>query len=800
MQNKMKTGGNKRPKNEGATQPGGAVKTGAREGRRGESLLLLLLGLGFALLCLAHFVQTQTWLILLCCALSAVLCVLALVKARPREGLPLVAAVLLLFLVWMGLSVLWANSGKLFLREFSKRLVALPLLLLILLWLPRTEKSIRRLLLLLSAAGSAYALMSVDAATLRICTGVFFRFREFAAMDTGFEAGTRLTGIFGNANISAGLLAICLFFSLYLMGSGKTRGQRGLAAALGALQAFTFLLNFSLGATGFFLLCAILYLVCAGEKRIEAFLRMLELALPTLCFVFLSFRFFERGGALLAVPLLAMVLNAAAVTLLELLLLPRLSARAAGLGRKGLLPMAALLGLLCVYAALGLTLRSGATLEPGETLRRACYPEPGSYTLTLDTDGAVNVTVVSQNTREIVMHTETELYRGEGQAAVFTVPEDSEVVYLRFTAPGGAQIRTAVLSGPKLISLHLGYPLLPGFIANRLQGLRANENAIQRLAFFRDGIRVFRDHPLLGAGLGGFESLLYGYQSFHYETKYVHNHYIQVLLDCGLIGFLLYLAVLVLTLLALWKGRKADAPFRALFPALCASFFMLLLHSAMEVVMSAAVYLPYALALPALIGLCWGKGLGGNGVKRAFSGTALALALVYAVLVLLNLRAHSSVEAASGSDLRFFSALDKAVQTDVFDRNDWRTSYVVACGETGSAAYRSNADRYAEELMEVPSNSIHQYLVRYYLSFGEVDKALEAARKGAAFNYADSSTWNTFFGIFAAWYDREPELRGEILEAVRVLNEDLTETQAKLMDSTELTDTSREIIALAGNE
>jgi len=798
MEKKMKTDGNKRPEKTSSAQSVGAVKAGAGTGRRGEGLAFLLLGLVFALLCLAQFVQTQTWLILLCCAASVALCVLALVKGRPREGLPLLSLLLLLFLLWMGLSVLWANSGKLFLREFSKRLVALPLLL-IPLWLPRTEKSIRRLLLMFSAAGSAYALMSVDAATLRICTGFFFRFREFAVMDTGFESGTRLTGIFGNANISAGLLAVCLFFSLYLTGSGETRGQRGLAAALGALQAFTFLLNFSLGATGFFLLCAVLYLVCAGEKRGEAFLRMLELALPTLCFVFLSFRFFERQGALLAVPVLAMVLNAAAVTLLELFLLPRLRDQAAGAGKKGWIPMAALLGLLCVYAALGLTLRSGAALEPGETLRRACYPAPGNSTLTLNADGAVNVTVVSQNTREIVMHTETELYRGEGQGAVFTVPEDSEVVYLRFSAPNGARIRTAVLSGPKLISVHLGYPLLPGFIANRLQGLRSNENAIQRLAFFRDGIRVFLDRPLLGAGLGGFESLLYGYQSFHYETKYVHNHYIQVLLDCGLVGFLLYLSVLVLTLAALWKGRKADAPFRALFPALCASFFMLLLHSSMEVVMSAAVYIPYAIALPSLIGLCWARPLSGKGAKIAFSGGALALALVYAVLVLLNLHARSSVEAASGSDLRFFSALDRAVQTDVFDRNDWRTSYVVACGETGSQAYRDHADRYARELLDVPSNSIHQYLVRYYLSFGEVDKALEAARKGAAFNYADSSTWNTFFGIFAAYYDMEPELRGAILDAVAVLNRDLEETQAKIMDSTELSETSREIIALAGN-
>ena len=85
------------------------------------------------------------------------------------------------------------------------------------------------------------------------------------------------------------------------------------------------------------------------------------------------------------------------------------------------------------------------------------------------------------------------------------------------------------------------YTLLPGFIANRLQGLRANQNAIQRTVFFRDGMRMFAQSPLVGSGVGSFETGVTGVQDFYYETKYIHNHYIQILLEDGILGFVPFL-------------------------------------------------------------------------------------------------------------------------------------------------------------------------------------------------------------------------------------------------------------------
>ena len=40
------------------------------------------------------------------------------------------------------------------------------------------------------------------------------------------------------------------------------------------------------------------------------------------------------------------------------------------------------------------------------------------------------------------------------------------------------------------------------------------------------------------------------------------------LLDSGIVGLILYLALLALSAAALWRGRKQDSPYRRLHPAL----------------------------------------------------------------------------------------------------------------------------------------------------------------------------------------------------------------------------------------
>ena len=53
--------------------------------------------------------------------------------------------------------------------------------------------------------------------------------------------------------------------------------------------------------------------------------------------------------------------------------------------------------------------------------------------------------------------------------------------------------------------------------------------------------------------MGAFENGIYNVQSYHYETKYVHNHYVQSMVDTGIIGLLLWVGTLAASAIAVFR-------------------------------------------------------------------------------------------------------------------------------------------------------------------------------------------------------------------------------------------------------
>ena len=99
----------------------------------------LLLALGLVMLSLMQFMESQKWLILICCVISLLIAGFALFGKKERNK---PCAFLLLycgFLVWLGLGILWAVSGRFFLREYSKHLLVMPLVLAVFFLLPRKD-------------------------------------------------------------------------------------------------------------------------------------------------------------------------------------------------------------------------------------------------------------------------------------------------------------------------------------------------------------------------------------------------------------------------------------------------------------------------------------------------------------------------------------------------------------------------------------------------------------------------------------------------------------------------------------
>jgi putative inorganic carbon (HCO3(-)) transporter len=133
---------------------------------------------------------------------------------------------------------------------------------------------------------------------------------------------------------------------------------------------------------------------------------------------------------------------------------------------------------------------------------------------------------------------------------------------------GGAAIVLAALARtPKklgsvvvtLVFLSSIWFILPGASKERFQSAwdwQNDANAASRVAFWKAGLHMFEDHPILGIGPGSFPQVyLYDYNGIGaYEC---HSIYVQVLAETGLAGTLVFLTLLFLLLRLNARTRKS---------------------------------------------------------------------------------------------------------------------------------------------------------------------------------------------------------------------------------------------------
>nr|WP_290428171.1 O-antigen ligase family protein [Ramlibacter cellulosilyticus] len=119
-------------------------------------------------------------------------------------------------------------------------------------------------------------------------------------------------------------------------------------------------------------------------------------------------------------------------------------------------------------------------------------------------------------------------------------------------------------------------PLARGL--HRAQSIQPSDHSLNvRMVMWRDTLRVIADRPLGGVGAGAWESAIPPYQSEGAQVEtdyYVHNEFLQLVAEYGLVGWIFLLLLSAWLLQAAWRtlrggGPEADAerPGRAVFLA-----------------------------------------------------------------------------------------------------------------------------------------------------------------------------------------------------------------------------------------
>lgn len=80
------------------------------------------------------------------------------------------------------------------------------------------------------------------------------------------------------------------------------------------------------------------------------------------------------------------------------------------------------------------------------------------------------------------------------------------------------------------------------FFWQRVSSIQSKTSEFQiRLVYWKDALKMLRVHGVAGTGGGGWNVLLPFYRSQDYFVRYVHNHFIQIALDIGMFGILVFL-------------------------------------------------------------------------------------------------------------------------------------------------------------------------------------------------------------------------------------------------------------------
>ena len=116
-----------------------------------------------------------------------------------------------------------------------------------------------------------------------------------------------------------------------------------------------------------------------------------------------------------------------------------------------------------------------------------------------------------------------------------------------------------------------------------------DDSALGRLDMWQSGIRMLAHNPVFGVGFGEFPD---NYQEYarnpvHWEPRDAHNSFVKAAAETGLVGFVPFMALVLLTIRTAYRGRKTEDPSdtpmeravrRSLFPSMvgfCVAAFFL---------------------------------------------------------------------------------------------------------------------------------------------------------------------------------------------------------------------------------
>lgn len=211
--------------------------------------------------------------------------------------------------------------------------------------------------------------------------------------------------------------------------------------------------------------------------------------------------------------------------------------------------------------------------------------------------------ILSNKSTQLVLVQEKESHEFKECESIFITPEDSKsitVTFANFFSGTSVQIQNAKIEpighNDKIYELNLNPKYVPENIYSRFNETKSSISTLQRYLYTVDGLKMIKDHIVFGAGGGAWPTIYFTYQSYLYWSTQAHNYFIQIGVECGIIGIcilILLMASLIISFLKLLlKEKSENVHTYSLLAGLSGGIAALLMHSMMDFDLSlSAVFL-----------------------------------------------------------------------------------------------------------------------------------------------------------------------------------------------------------------
>lgn len=244
--------------------------------------------------------------------------------------------------------------------------------------------------------------------------------------------------------------------------------------------------------------------------------------------------------------------------------------------------------------------------------------------------------------------------------------------------------------------------LFPEVMSKRLNRLITegfyDKNIIVRLYYDIDALKLIADNWLVGLGGGGWKAMYQSVQDYSYIAAFVHNHYFQVFVENGILGFISFISMVVVSIVGCIHTyrRINDTIMRTYTAGLLCALISLAGHSAGDFNLS-------FISLMLLLWAMFAAAMPSDKWSSAIKGVTGKLAVIVVSSVLFSF-----------FGIYFLGAYNENIGFKYNQKRDYKMAVVY----------------YEEALRFDPANSFYSFeLAKLYHYFGRISSDSEAREK-----------------------------------------------------------------------